>query len=108
MLAVVLDVCMFVFFFKQKTAYEMRISVWSSDVCSSDLQTAFYQRYRKLLDACLRHRWLVIGVTVLAFVLSIALFRFVPQQFFPDSVRPELMVDKIGRASCRERVCQYV
>src|SRR3546814_5490855 len=30
-------VCMFFFFFKQKTAYEMRISDWSSDVCSSDL-----------------------------------------------------------------------
>src|SRR3546814_3247648 len=30
---------MFVFFFKQKTAYEMRISDWSSDVCSSDLCT---------------------------------------------------------------------
>src|SRR3546814_19553193 len=29
----------FVFFFKQKTAYEMRISDWSSDVCSSDLET---------------------------------------------------------------------
>src|SRR3546814_15628176 len=29
---------MFVFFFKQKTAYEMRISDWSSDVCSSDLR----------------------------------------------------------------------
>src|SRR3546814_20845978 len=29
--------CGFVFFFKQKTAYEMRISDWSSDVCSSDL-----------------------------------------------------------------------
>src|SRR3546814_1005078 len=29
---------MFCFFFKQKTAYEMRISDWSSDVCSSDLQ----------------------------------------------------------------------
>src|SRR3546814_9386458 len=28
------------FFFKQKTAYEMRISDWSSDVCSSDLQPA--------------------------------------------------------------------
>src|SRR3546814_8675206 len=28
---------LFVFFFKQKTAYEMRISDWSSDVCSSDL-----------------------------------------------------------------------
>src|SRR3546814_6882205 len=30
-------VCVVVFFFKQKTAYEMRISDWSSDVCSSDL-----------------------------------------------------------------------
>src|SRR3546814_3561914 len=30
-------VCLFFFFFKQKTAYEMRISDWSSDVCSSDL-----------------------------------------------------------------------
>src|SRR3546814_2353270 len=29
--------CMLIFFFKQKTAYEMRISDWSSDVCSSDL-----------------------------------------------------------------------
>src|SRR3546814_4018166 len=32
--------CMFFFFFKQKTAYEMRISDWSSDVCSSDLIAA--------------------------------------------------------------------
>src|SRR3546814_1513026 len=29
--------CVYIFFFKQKTAYEMRISDWSSDVCSSDL-----------------------------------------------------------------------
>src|SRR3546814_3916614 len=36
----ILYVCVFcVFFFKQKTAYEMRISDWSSDVCSSDLMT---------------------------------------------------------------------
>src|SRR3546814_11413378 len=33
----VLCVFYFIFFFKQKTAYEMRISDWSSDVCSSDL-----------------------------------------------------------------------
>src|SRR3546814_13750915 len=33
-------VLLFVFFFKQKTAYEMRISDWSSDVCSSDLGVA--------------------------------------------------------------------
>src|SRR3546814_5528136 len=32
--------CYFIFFFKQKTAYEMRISDWSSDVCSSDLATS--------------------------------------------------------------------
>src|SRR3546814_5073354 len=32
--------CFFLFFFKQKTAYEMRISDWSSDVCSSDLTWA--------------------------------------------------------------------
>src|SRR3546814_3810383 len=33
-------VCLIFFFFKQKTAYEMRISDWSSDVCSSDLADA--------------------------------------------------------------------
>src|SRR3546814_2957523 len=37
MVRVVLLSCFFVFFFKQKTAYELRISDWSSDVCSSDL-----------------------------------------------------------------------
>src|SRR3546814_8963599 len=36
----------FIFFFKQKTAYEMRISDWSSDVCSSDLR----ERFQKLLN----------------------------------------------------------
>src|SRR3546814_1330771 len=37
-MCVIVDLlCFFVFFFKQKTAYEMRISDWSSDVCSSDL-----------------------------------------------------------------------
>src|SRR3546814_6564791 len=34
------DRCVVIFFFKQKTAYEMRISDWSSDVCSSDLDIA--------------------------------------------------------------------
>src|SRR3546814_2524565 len=39
-LVLVVFVCVCVFFFKQKTAYEMRISDWSSDVCSSDLSQA--------------------------------------------------------------------
>src|SRR3546814_2867350 len=33
-----MNIIVFIFFFKQKTAYEMRISDWSSDVCSSDLR----------------------------------------------------------------------
>src|SRR3546814_7775081 len=36
--------CLLFFFFKQKTAYEMRISDWSSDVCSSDLRVGFSHR----------------------------------------------------------------
>src|SRR3546814_3657484 len=36
-IVLVFFICLFFFFFKQKTAYEMRISDWSSDVCSSDL-----------------------------------------------------------------------
>src|SRR3546814_7076949 len=36
--------CFFFFFFKQKTAYEMRISDWSSDVCSSDLDRRRHRR----------------------------------------------------------------
>lgn len=55
--------------------------------------TAFYTRFRATVRWCIRRRWLVIGATVLAFVVSILLFRFVPQQFFPDSTRLELMVD---------------
>src|SRR3546814_14205871 len=45
--------CLF-FFFKQKTAYEMRISDWSSDVCSSDLEPWLRQRTRRL--ACRSRR----------------------------------------------------
>src|SRR3546814_9670446 len=40
----------FFFFFKQKTAYEMRISDWSSDVCSSDLTSAHFTLYALTLD----------------------------------------------------------
>ncbi|HMB43091.1 MAG TPA: efflux RND transporter permease subunit [Luteimonas sp.] len=56
-------------------------------------QRPFYLRFRSALGWCLSHRWIVIGATVAAFVLSIVMFRFVPQQFFPDSTRTELMVD---------------
>jgi len=53
----------------------------------------FYRRFRAVVSWCLEHRWLVIGATTAAFVLSLVGFRFVQQQFFPAASRPELIVD---------------
>jgi len=55
--------------------------------------TAFYRRFRGWLDACLRHRWLVLASTVALFLVAMAGFGLVPKQFFPSSDRPELLVD---------------
>src|SRR3546814_7051228 len=93
---VVYIICVFCFFFfKQKTSYEMRISDWSSDVCSSDLG--------------LQREHLLAGAVPLV----------LPVAGSSDDVRDRLRdvvehrgdlggVLEIGRASCRERVCQYV
>ncbi|MHC8322048.1 efflux RND transporter permease subunit [Pseudomonas sp. GB2N2] len=55
--------------------------------------TPFYARVRRLVEWCVRWRKTVITLTVVLFIASIVLFRFVPQQFFPASGRLELMVD---------------
>ncbi len=55
--------------------------------------TPFYRQLRQWVDWCLRHRRTVLLATAGAFVVSVLLFRFVPQQFFPASTRLELMVD---------------
>ncbi len=56
--------------------------------------TPFYRRVRVAVDFCVRRRWLVIVVTVLVFALSmVALGKGVQKQFFPNSERPELLVD---------------
>src|SRR3546814_7457864 len=100
-----MDRCVFVcfIFFKQKTAYEMRISDWSSDVCSSDLHRVDGIRANQLFD-----------------IQRVAVRRVLgagagPQQTLWPRARllRELLParrreDEIGRASCRERVCQYV
>ena len=52
-----------------------------------------YQRFRAVVTACVRHRWLTIGATILVFVLGIFGMGKVQQQFFPDSSRPEILVD---------------
>src|SRR3546814_2031747 len=89
----------FFFFFKQKTAYEMRISDWSSDVCSSDLL---------LFPAALT------ALAALALPLLIHLTRRSDRQLLDFAALRWLRAKEcarrrqIGRASCRERVCQYV
>jgi multidrug efflux pump subunit AcrB len=53
----------------------------------------FYGRFRTLVNACVKHRWLTIGATVLLFGLGLVGMGKVQQQFFPDSNRPEILVD---------------
>ena len=55
--------------------------------------TKFYRSFRKLLIWCLSHRKLVIGLTVACFFGSVFLLKFVKQEFFPPSVRPEIIVE---------------
>src|SRR3546814_6146631 len=92
--------------FKQKTAYEMRISDWSSDVCSSDLidevqnvPIRSLEELRMLSNFQFQHR-------------SLLQTLLVGQPQFRSTIGgPELeqlRQREIGRASCRERVCQYV
>src|SRR3546814_7482977 len=95
--------CFFVFF-KQKTAYEMRISDWSSDVCSSDLY--MYTDLATLYERA--------GV-IKGKKGSVTQF---PILTMPGDDITHPIPDlsgyitegqiEIGRASCRERVCQYV
>lgn len=56
-------------------------------------QSKFYQSFRKLVNWCVTYRKTVISITVGVFVLSVVMFKFVPQQFFPSSNRAEILVD---------------
>lgn len=55
--------------------------------------TPFYQRFRRWIEVCVNHRWITITVTVLAFIGGGYSFKFIEQQFFPDSNRLEIMVN---------------
>ena len=65
----------------------------SEDAEHAVYQTAFFRRFRVLVEWCVRHRWIVIAATVGMFGAAIAGFGLVQQQFFPDSTRPELILD---------------
>src|SRR3546814_1392202 len=96
------------FFFKQKTAYEMRISDWSSDVCSSDLKRLLKLRNLIRIKAGPGSETdkRVDRVSVLAELEVEHEDRLYPTpDAFPEV---EVVIQQIGSASCRERVCQYV
>src|SRR3546814_3982375 len=102
---------LFVLFVKQKTAYELRISDWSSDVCSSDLP--FDWDSLRLMAAVLDRRLarLVGGgeanrAAAASAAEIVAIIRDSADQH-PFTAADATAV-KIGRASCRERECQYV
>src|SRR3546814_7608651 len=90
----------FVFFFKQKTAYEMRISDWSSDVCSSDLQPACRSATHSSSST----------LAVMSGDITASVHGFSSRASGPKAQnnRTIAIIAEIGRASCRERVCQYV
>ncbi|MHA6889630.1 efflux RND transporter permease subunit [Ralstonia pseudosolanacearum] len=55
--------------------------------------TPFYNRFRGWVNWCVEYRKTVIVITLAAFVLGVFGFKYVEKQFFPDSSRPELMVE---------------
>src|SRR3546814_17954609 len=104
---------MLFFFFKQKTAYEMRISDWSSDVCSSDLAAG---RHR-IASGDLEHVGLgqpapdeVVHLARLGQVHDVVPATAVLGRLArdPGVVDPLRGDEEIVRESCRERVCQSV
>ena len=55
--------------------------------------TPFYNAFRKTVNWCVVHRWITIGAMLLLFALGIVGMGKVQQQFFPDSSRPEILLD---------------
>src|SRR3546814_2427346 len=104
-------VCIF-FFFKQKTAYELRISDWSSDVCSSDLAVVEVHRQRdQRLVSLAGLADEVLDLTLVQQELSGTTWRMVVPRalrVLRNVQRAQPHFAEIGRASCRERVCQNV
>src|SRR3546814_1374216 len=104
------------FFFKQKTAYEMRISDWSSDVCSSDLVRGALEHgvaAATILPAkapAHRHDQLRIAFDGDAVIFNDESERVSQEGGIEAFHRHERARarEQSGRAACRERVCQYV
>src|SRR3546814_9590717 len=99
------------FFFKQKTAYEMRISDWSSDVCSSDLLKLkrILSKVRANSDGSAAIEFAFTAPLLIFTIVGIMEFSMI--MFLNASLEGGLRDAarfEIGRASCRDRVCQSV
>ncbi len=55
--------------------------------------TPFYARFRATVNWCVQHRWITIGLTITTLLLGLVGMGKVQNQFFPDSSRPEILVD---------------
>lgn len=64
-----------------------------SSVAHEMFDSPFYNTFRRAVNWCVEHRWLTIGAMLLTFALGIVGMGRVQQQFFPDSSRPEILVD---------------
>jgi len=56
-------------------------------------QSRFYKIFKKILIWCLDHRKLVLGATLVSFCISVYMMQFIKQEFFPPSLRPEIIVE---------------
>ena len=65
----------------------------TSDQPQESYNTPFYNGFRRTVNWCVAHRWITIGLMVLTFALGIVGMGRVQQQFFPDSSRPEVLLD---------------
>ena len=75
------------------TAKALAPAVQQAQHAHESFDGAFYSGFRKLVNWCVKYRWITIGATILTFVLGIVGMGKVEQQFFPDSSRPELLVE---------------
>src|SRR3546814_9667625 len=107
--------CILFFFFKEKTEYEMRIRDWSSDVCSSDLNKGTKKEKRQMCAGTPiwvgKHKSSSSQESghYVGFFSCFHLF-LLCSRMGTGSVRRRPIADgaKIGSASWRDRVCQYV
>src|SRR3546814_3344270 len=96
------------FFFKQKTAYEMRISDWSSDVCSSDLQQAQREAVRRNQQRGQDGEHRRQGLPRVRRAGQLESTAALPRRGQHRRLQRAGRGREIGRASGRERVWQYV